>query len=118
MTRPLKYVILHHLGIDQPHYDLLFETLPGSQLTTWRSPIWPIDSTVSLTRLKDHRRFYLDYEGDISGGRGRVYRLAHGDCDISIGENAQWTIRLTSGSVPVTLSIRQLEGERWEASLL
>lgn len=31
-------------------------------------------------RLADHRRVYLEYEGEISGGRGRVARVAAGTC--------------------------------------
>lgn len=30
------------------------------------------------TRLPPHREAYLDYEGDVSGGRGRVLRIAAG----------------------------------------
>ncbi|HET6247041.1 MAG TPA: hypothetical protein VFE47_05020 [Tepidisphaeraceae bacterium] len=116
--RPLRYAILHHSDIDEPHYDLLFETLPGSQLTTWRSPVWPIEGRAQLTRLKDHRRLYLDYEGDLPGHRGRVHRYAHGECEIEIGENAVWTIRLVNGSIPITLSIRQIQDEQWECTII
>jgi hypothetical protein len=56
---PLRYVILHHGGIADPHFDLMFETLPGSDLATWRSQAWPIEEPTPLTRLKDHRRLYL-----------------------------------------------------------
>ena len=31
-------------------------------------------------RLANHRRLYLDYEGEIAGGRGRVTRVAAGTC--------------------------------------
>ena len=31
---------------------------------------------------------YLDYEGDLTANRGRVHRVAHGQCDIEIGEDA------------------------------
>jgi hypothetical protein len=32
-----RYVILRHEGIDQPHFDLMFEAAPGALLATWRS---------------------------------------------------------------------------------
>ena len=80
------------------------------------SPTWPIEGVTPLTRLKDHRRLYLDYEGDLPGHRGRVHRYAHGECEIEIGENAVWTIRLLNGTLPLTLSILQIEGEQWECS--
>ena len=40
---PLRYVILWHDGVAEPHFDLMFETLPGSALATWRSPRWPVE---------------------------------------------------------------------------
>src|SRR5437870_3654302 len=52
-----RYTILWHHDINEPHYDLMFETMPRSDLATWRSPTWPIESRIELTRLKDHRRF-------------------------------------------------------------
>jgi len=31
---------------------MLFETLPGSMLATWRSDRWPIEERMTLTRLR------------------------------------------------------------------
>jgi hypothetical protein len=76
----LKYVILRHEAIDSPHFDLMFETTPGSSLQTWRSEVWPIDQDTELVKLSDHRRDYLTYEGPISGDRGHVRRVASGFC--------------------------------------
>ena len=59
MGPPLRYVILWHDGVPEPHFDLMFETLPGSALSTWRSPRWPVESPTPAARLKDHRRAYL-----------------------------------------------------------
>lgn len=111
----LRYAVLHHSGVSEPHFDLMVETLPGSMLATWRSAGWPIESAAPLKRLRDHRRLYLDYEGDLSGGRGTVMRIAEGTCEVEIGENAVWTIRLLSGAPPQTLVLRQVEGEQWRA---
>ncbi|TVS07887.1 MAG: hypothetical protein EA423_02920 [Phycisphaerales bacterium] len=33
-------------------------------------------------RIHDHRLLYLTYEGELSGGRGRVLRVASGHCRI------------------------------------
>ncbi len=81
----LRYVILHHEGIAEPHYDLMFETAPGSDLATWRANEWPIHHGSALTRLADHRRAYLDYEGPVSGDRGTVKRISAGTYDL--GQN-------------------------------
>jgi hypothetical protein len=78
-----RYVILRHDGIAEPHFDLMFEKSPGSMLMCWRASHWPIDQSTSITRLPDHRREYLDYEGPISGDRGTVTRIARGTCSIS-----------------------------------
>jgi hypothetical protein len=112
----LQYAILHHEGIAEPHFDLLFETLPGSELAAWRSPAWPIEAAVSITRLSEHRRIYLDYEGDLSRGRGRVSRVARGTCRVEIGEGGVWTVTILTGGSPLPLRLQHIEGERWEAS--
>ena len=75
---PPRYVVLHHTGVAQPHYDLMFESHPGSGLKTWRSPHWPIDRPTPLEPLADHRAEYLTYEGPVSGGGGSVERVEHG----------------------------------------
>jgi len=111
----LRYAVLWHHGVEEVHYDLMFETLPRSDLATWRSPVWPIEAATELTRLKDHRRFYLEYEGELTERRGRVDRVAGGTCELSIGENAEWSITLLSGAPPTRLMLRQLDAERWLA---
>jgi hypothetical protein len=113
---PVRYAILHHMDVDEPHFDLMFETYPGSMLATWRSKLWPIDAPTALTRLRDHRRLYLDYQGDLGADRGAVQRVAEGACEVEVGENAVWIIRLLTGSVPATLSIRRLADQQWEAT--
>ena len=37
-------------------------------------------------RLRDHRRFFLQYEGVLSEQRGAVQRIADGECIVEIGE--------------------------------
>ncbi len=111
----LRYVILHHEGIADPHFDLMFETLPGAALATWRSPCWPIVGPTELHRLKDHRRIYLDFQGELSSHRGRVTRVAAGECDLEIGENAAWTLRLLSGAPEQTLTLAWKTGDMWDA---
>jgi hypothetical protein len=74
----LRYVVLRHEGIAEPHFDLMFEIATESALVTWRSMEWPIHTGSILTKLADHRRAYLDYEGPISGDRGFVRRVTSG----------------------------------------
>jgi hypothetical protein len=76
---PLRYAVLRHEGIPDPHYDLMIESQPGGWLYTWRCPHNPLAQHVTLAiRLANHRRHSLDYEGPVSGNRGHVTRVAAG----------------------------------------
>jgi len=75
---PLRYVILHHTGIERPHYDLMLELSAGSELSTWRLPHWPPHPGDQFIPLAKHRRDYLEYQGPVSGNRGQVKRVAAG----------------------------------------
>jgi hypothetical protein len=72
-----RFVILEH---DHPtlHWDLMLQV--GDKLRTWRlaqAPGKPGEE-IDATAIGDHRPMYLDYEGPVSGGRGRVIRWDHG----------------------------------------
>jgi hypothetical protein len=110
----LRFVVLHHEGIDDPHFDLMLETAPGSPLATWRSPIWPITAPTALEQLANHRREYLEYEGEISGNRGRVSRIAAGTYKISHQPDGAKLIRWNSPSVP-PLILKKEDQSRWSA---
>ena len=109
---PTRYVILRHDGIDHPHFDLMFETAPGSQLATWRSDVWPITRPTPVERLPDHRAAYLDYEGPVSNNRGRVSRVESGLCRLRRDETV-WHIELSTEGRG--LQLRLLEDGGWEA---
>jgi hypothetical protein len=67
-----RFVILEH---DWPtrHWDFLLEA--GSVLRAWRLLAEPsLGKAVPAEPNADHRLFYLDYEGPVSGGRGSVRR--------------------------------------------
>jgi hypothetical protein len=111
----LRYVVLRHEGIDEPHYDLMFETKPGSALATWRSDKWPIERETALVKVDDHRAAYLEYEGPVSGNRGQVRRVASGYYRLEKLSEMHW--RLTFRD---TLGFRQLDlttqgGKKWVA---
>ena len=110
----MRYVILRHEGIAEPHFDLMFETLPGSALATWRSACWPIQGPTPLHRLTDHRRNFLDFQGEISRHRGWVKRVAAGECEVEVGDDALWTIRLRSGACVGELTLEWKNGDTWE----
>ena len=78
-SSPLRYVVLRHEDVPEPHFDLMFESESGGDLATWRSPVWPLQDQTKLVHLGEHRRAYLEFEGPISGGRGQVRRVAAGN---------------------------------------
>lgn len=111
-----RYVILLHetsAGSPRPtHYDLMLEW--GDVLRTWALDAPPTDGkVVAGTALADHRRAYLEYEGEISGGRGTVTKWDAGSYTL---EHA------SEQKLVVVLSGRQFEGAltgiahgaRWE----
>ncbi len=111
----LRFAILHHTGIPQPHFDLLFETSPGGALATWRSGTWPITSPMMLVRLDDHRRMYLDYEGEIANRRGHVRRVAGGLCWIEQTADC-WRIEFKPSSSIGRLILWPRTGPEWQAA--
>ncbi len=66
-----------------PHWDLLFERQPGSELcATWRldQPCHTGQGIATTVRLFDHRRFYLELDSEVTSDNiGRVKPEASGD---------------------------------------
>jgi len=80
------FAVLQHIGgADGPHFDFLFDTSDASSLVTFRLPEWPLaaGSTRAARKLRDHRRIYLTYEGQISGDRGHVSRVDEGNVRVT-----------------------------------
>ena len=66
-----KFTISHHTGSkDGDHYDLMLEH--GEGLRTWRLVNTAFQAFQVARQIKDHRKSYLDFEGEIPGERGRV----------------------------------------------
>jgi hypothetical protein len=99
-----RFVILEH---DHPvlHWDLMLEQ--GEVLRTWRllAPPQPAQA-IPAEATFDHRPLYLDYEGPVSGGRGRVRRWDGGTFQ-------EGTLRPAAegGRVQVMLEGTRLQGE-------
>lgn len=74
-----------HAGQGSWHYDWMIEEEGSERLVCFRVMV-RVDALERGTRfegerLADHRRAYLEYEGEISGGRGHVTRVAAGLCE-------------------------------------
>jgi hypothetical protein len=115
---PLRYVVLRHEGVDEPHFDLMFETAPGSDLATWRSPVWPLTEATPVTQLRDHRRAYLDYEGLVAGERGNVYRIAEGTCLAVREPDGSWMITLLDRPERPVLMLSFVDPASWMGKLM
>jgi hypothetical protein len=79
-----RFVVQRHtVSAGDVHYDLMIEM--GDALVTLQLDQEP---TLGCTgkRSFDHRRMYLDYEGDISGGRGAVAIWDHGTVEDLSGD--------------------------------
>jgi hypothetical protein len=99
-------VLLRHDLLDGSwHYDWMLD-LPGADggagggggLVTFRVLERPeavgVGGVIAGERLADHRRAYLTYEGEVSGGRGRVTRLARGRCGLIAAAREQFEFHM------------------------
>ena len=133
-----RYVLLRHECPDDyrdgPHYDLMIED--GDKLRTWSLHELPeawakslpgaeskkkavnsaiaierIDS-VSAAELPPHRPKFLDYEGEVSNGRGSVTQITRGEFLVADYEAEHITIEATTGALLGTWEM-QREGDAW-----
>jgi hypothetical protein len=94
-VNPVRFVILLHRDDAGEHWDFMIEQ--ESTLATWKLPADPADPDalpIQGTRIADHRKRYLDYEGPIAGGRGDVSRVDEGTCDVHLSSGREWQITL------------------------
>jgi hypothetical protein len=111
-TGPVPFTILHHTGApDAPdHFDLLLAppNTPGGTLLTWRilphPGSWP-HHPPAATRLPDHRRLYLTYEGPLSDNRGHVCQIATGTATLFSLTPATLTLTLHPLNATLTLPL-------------
>jgi len=83
-SRPKKrFTLLKHETEDDVHVDFLLE---NEQETLWTWRINDVEffsqpaenRSISAVRIFDHRKLYLDFEGELSGSRGRVMQIDTG----------------------------------------
>lgn len=111
----MKFVLLEHDTRPDPaapsnpaavHYDLMIDFDGRGGLATWRLARLPhgLCDQVPAERLADHRRAYLEYEGEIRGNRGRVRRVDQGGCE--------WVDPQTQSAQPATAHVCGVSYER------
>ena|SRR5438128_9439214 len=109
-----RFVILEH---DHPnlHWDLMLES--GELLATWRLPGPPEMGTVRATRIGEHRRLYLDYEGPVSGERGHVKRWDWGTYDEIDTTAERLMLHLHGQRLTARATLEQIRDDEWQLTL-
>jgi hypothetical protein len=107
-----RFVILEH---DHPslHWDLLLEA--GAVLRAWRLAAPPAaGDAVGAEASFDHRLLYLDYEGPVSGSRGRVVRWDGGTFGWEEDAADRVRVRLTGGRLRGVLKLTRGKDGAWK----
>ena len=111
----LFYAVLHHEGIDEPHFDLLIERSRKGRVPTWRLPQWPIEGRTPAVRLSDHRRIYLNYSGPVSGKRGVVRTVEFGTHRTK-RDRVYWRVEFVRRHTVMGLELKRVRGKEWEVT--
>jgi hypothetical protein len=113
-----RFVILRHDGPQGVHFDFMLEA--GDALKTWSLPRPPeIGLEMECHSLPDHRLFYLDYEGPISGDRGSVSRWDQGTYRVERQEEMKWVLEMKGEKLQgrAVLSRSESNSDQWQFSL-
>ena len=116
----LVVALRHTLPDGTSHIDLLIapprapcDPIP-ERLLTYRLAANPLcsakDHSFNAERLPDHRSRYLDYEGDIGGGRGRVTRESSAPLADWQAAGTTWSLLTTTG---IRLTGTESGGGNW-----
>jgi hypothetical protein len=84
----------------------------GGVLRTWALAAEPcMGREIGAEALPDHRLAYLDYEGEVSGGRGRVFRVDQGEYETQHEAPGVLTVRLIGVRYVGHLELRKVSGD-------
>ena len=106
-----RFVIQHHDREPDPHFDIMLER--GDSLRTWSTPRPPGEGESEARALPDHRTIYLEYEGEISGGRGRVRIWDRGEYRTEAWDDDRVSVILAGERLQGGLSLTRIGGDRW-----
>jgi hypothetical protein len=108
-----RFVILEH---DHPHlhWDLMLEA--AGSLRTWRLAAPPSAAAVQAIPSFNHRLAYLDYEGPVSGGRGRVVQWDSGCYEGRVEAAGCVEVRLDGRRLRGVLRVAAGQGGGWTAT--
>lgn len=112
-----RFVVLRHDSPRGLHWDLMLEA--EGVLRTWALAEEPVAQlSCEAERLPDHRLAYLDYEGEISDGRGSVTRCDAGEYFVCESGANQVVVSLKGTKLrgTATLARREDSDQRWRFS--
>lgn len=102
-----RFVILEHTW-NGTHWDFMLEQ--DGVLRTWaiNAPIVP-QADLPARALPDHRLVYLDYEGEVSGQRGTVRRIASGKYAARVWTEGHVLVELRGAQLAGTAELRRAD---------
>lgn len=108
---PRFTVSKHTGGQEGDHFDLMLEA--GESLTTWRLRHTNFENHQKARKIQDHRKKYLDYEGEITGGRGRVKVWDSGVYAVDVWTDKLIQISLSGAQLKLRLRLKREADEEW-----
>lgn len=114
---PRAALLRHDLPDGSSHFDWMIQRRGGDDapLVTFRVGV-RIDLApprFDAERIGDHRAAYLDLEGEVSGGRGRVTRVAEGELEIVADEPDRFIARGALGGARGSFTGTRGAQDRW-----
>ncbi len=122
----LRATLLQHETRSGRHFDLLIEdpTLGPPRLAPlWAARVslppaaWVAAGVLRLVPLPPHRRIYLDYQGPLTGGRGRVSRVASGHAVPRLWTAGRIEMSLRLGAFSGRLDLQRRSNRLWIADV-
>lgn len=101
------------------HWDFLLEVAGGERLLAWRLCDDParfaLEASADMPAEENfrHRRVYLEYEGEISRGRGRVRRVDAGGCTIDTHGPDRLVLSIAGAMLRGRFELKREAGTRW-----
>jgi len=117
----LRFVVQEHRCGEQVHWDLMLQKPrrldPEGKLATWRLSKLPRAEMTSLSavRIFDHRPAFLQYEGVLREGRGRVQIVQAGTYALLDCRREIWTVEFFGSSLSGRYELLRVGGpDGWE----
>lgn len=112
----LRFVVLHHTMPSYSdrlsHWDIMIEE--GEDLLTWALLDEPFSQVIQESqRLNNHRLEYLEYEGEISGGRGNVKRWDNGEINFLSSSADSYEFEMKGERLKARAKLKREDRDIW-----